>query len=225
MRDTPKMRAIALRRKGKTYAEILETVPVAKSTLSLWLREVGLSTPQKQRITRARVEGALRGAAARRNNRIAQVHSLRVQGKKEVGSISDRELWLLGIALYWAEGSKQRETATSTGVIFSNSDPDMLKLFMVWLKAQGVPMSDIAFELYVHADRVSEINAFKKWWQKKLALSSKDIQSVYVKRGNVHTNRKNVADLYHGQIRIKVRRSTSLNRRIQGWIEGVATSV
>ncbi len=33
--------------KGKTYSEILKDIPVAKSTLSLWLRWVGLSVRQK----------------------------------------------------------------------------------------------------------------------------------------------------------------------------------
>ena len=38
-----KAKAIRLRRKGKSYNEILEKVPVAKSTLSRWLRDVSLA--------------------------------------------------------------------------------------------------------------------------------------------------------------------------------------
>ncbi len=37
-----KEKAIALRKQGKTYSEILAKIPVAKSTLSLWLHDVGL---------------------------------------------------------------------------------------------------------------------------------------------------------------------------------------
>ena len=35
-----KRRAIQLRKQGQTYGEIVKQIKVAKSTLSLWLREV-----------------------------------------------------------------------------------------------------------------------------------------------------------------------------------------
>lgn len=44
-------KAIRLRKEGKTYSEILRVVPVAKSSLLLWFKDVGLSTEQVQRIT------------------------------------------------------------------------------------------------------------------------------------------------------------------------------
>ena len=65
-----KNKAIKLRTKGKTYSEILKEIPVAKSTLSLWLRKVGLSKSQKQRITKKRVKAGLKGAQKRREQRI-----------------------------------------------------------------------------------------------------------------------------------------------------------
>lgn len=46
-----KKKAIELRKQGLSYREILEQIPVAKSSLSLWLRSVGLSKKQKQRLT------------------------------------------------------------------------------------------------------------------------------------------------------------------------------
>ena len=39
----------------------------------------------------------------------------------EIDNISERELWLAGIMLYWAEGSKQKETNVSVGI---NIDED-----------------------------------------------------------------------------------------------------
>ena len=51
LKQSEKAKAIAFRKEGKTYSEILKKVPVAKSTLSLWLRDVGLSKTQKQKIT------------------------------------------------------------------------------------------------------------------------------------------------------------------------------
>lgn len=46
-----KEKAVSLRKQGKTYAEILKEIPVAKSTLSEWFRDVKLSKPQVQRLT------------------------------------------------------------------------------------------------------------------------------------------------------------------------------
>ena len=49
-----KQKAIELRKQGKTYFEIMKEVPVAKSTISDWLKRVGLSIAQKQNITEKR---------------------------------------------------------------------------------------------------------------------------------------------------------------------------
>jgi transposase len=62
--------AIELRRQGYSYSEILKRVPVAKSTLSLWLRSVGLAKQQKQRLTEKRLAALKRGWEACRKKRI-----------------------------------------------------------------------------------------------------------------------------------------------------------
>ena len=64
----PKYKVIALnlRKQGFSYSEILERIPVAKSTLSLWLREVGLSKRQKQHLTQKKLDAAWRGGQVKR---------------------------------------------------------------------------------------------------------------------------------------------------------------
>lgn len=210
-----------MRREGKTYREILLKVPVAKSTLSEWFKSVELATSQKQRLTQKRLDAAQRGADKRRENRIAEITKLNSQGIRKVGKLSERELWLIGTALHWAEGSKQRESSRSTGLIFTNSDPNMLVVFLAWLKVIGVKKEDRVFELYVHTDRKDEVLKFKQWWARRLGIKVNDFFGVYYKQGKILTNRKNTADLYHGLIRIRVRSSTSLHRQVNGWIEGI----
>jgi hypothetical protein len=225
MKDREREKAIALRKKGKTYKEILKEVPVAKSTLSLWLRSVGLSVPQKQRITKARIEAALRGAESKRTTRLKEVSTLGSEGKKDIGTLSERDLWLIGIALHWAEGSKQNIRTPSTGIIFGNSDVGMIRVYLAWLSQLGVNRSDIVFELYSHIERQEDTVQFKMWWSKELSIDTKRIEKVYLKKGNLRTKRSNVGDLYHGLLRIKVKRSTGLNRKVQGWFEGIATAL
>jgi hypothetical protein len=225
MKVEEKQRAIKLRKEGKTYSEILAEISVAKSTLSEWLKSVQLATSQKQRITKKKRESALRGAMMRRDTRLAEIQSLIHQGRAEVKRVTARELWLIGIALYWAEGSKQKENDPSHGVIFSNSDAEMVGVFLRWLHLVKVPESAYIFELYVHETRKSDIPVFKSWWAKQLGVPVKKIDRVYLKRGNIKTNRKNVADLYHGLVRIKVNSSSMLNRRINGWVHGIVASL
>lgn len=225
MKVGERQRAIALRRKGKTYSEILAEIPVAKSTLSEWLKSVQLAKSQKQRVTKKRKEAALRGAEMRRQARLGEIELFERQGSVEVDAISARDLWLIGIALYWAEGSKQYAHSPSTGVTFNNSDPRMIKVFMMWLEKMKVPTSALRFELYVHETRKSETEFFKRWWIRELSLKPQQLNRVYFKKGNPKTKRKNTTDLYRGLIRIKVGSSTTLNRKISGWVRGIVASL
>ncbi len=214
--------AIRLRKEGKTYGEILEAVPVAKSTLSLWLRAVGMATPQKQRITQKRIDAQRKGALSRHVTRIKQIEDLLRVGQREVGHITERELWLIGAALYWAEGSKQNTTSISAGIQFGNSDVRMIRVFLRWLDFLKIPTSDIGYELYVHDNRKRDVPKFRAWWARELGIGHTLISRVYFKRDKPHTQRTNVGDLYHGLLRIKVRSSTTLNRKVSGWIAGIA---
>lgn len=225
MKGDKKQKAIALRKAGKTYSEILAVVPVAKSTLSEWFKSVQLAKPQIQRITQKRLDAALRGAHSKRNRRISEVSKLLQEGSESIGTLSVRELWLIGIALYWAEGSKQNIRSLSSGMIFSNSDYKMLLVYLRWLQILGIDKTDIYFELYVHENRKDDIKEFKKWWAAKLSITPEKLNKVYFKQGNPKTRRLHVGDLYHGLIRIRVNNSTTLNRQVAGWIEGIVTNL
>lgn len=216
--------AIKMRRKGRTYNEILSVVPVAKSTLSLWLRSVDLAKPQKQRITQKRIDAQRKGALTRFNTRIQEVADLATQGKKDIDRITPRELWLIATALYWAEGSKQNTASISAGIQFANSDVRMLNVFLKWLRVLQIPEDDIYYELYVHDNRKNEVEAFRSWWAAQMGINRSKLNRIYFKRDKPKTNRTKVGDLYHGLVRIRVRSSTILNRKISGWIEGIVAA-
>ena len=52
-------------------------------------------------------------------------------------------------------------------------------------------------------------------------LPIRKLQNVRLKRHNIKTKRKNIGESYYGLINIRARRSTNLNRKISGWIEGI----
>ena len=129
---------------------------------------------------------------------------------------------LIGIALYWAEGSKEKEYRAGSGVIFSNSDPKMIKLYVNWLtETLGVTLSRIAFELYVHKNRKRDEKKIKDFWAHELGYPLKFFGRIYYKRHNPKTKRHNKGNLYHGLIRVKVVASSMLLRQIDGWISGI----
>jgi hypothetical protein len=66
-----------------------------------------------------------------------------------------------------------------------------------------------------------DVKTFRGWWTKALAVPRSKLTQVYFKKDKSLTHRTNASDLYHGLLRIKVHTSTSLNRRINGWISGI----
>lgn len=222
MKSELKNKAIELRKKGNTYSEILKIIPVSKSTLSLWLREVGIARKEEQAFTEKKRLAAKRGGLARKNQRIKIYNEITGLAEKEIGKMTKRELWLVGVALYWAEGSKEKEYSPGSGVKFSNSDPKMISLFLLWLtKACGIPNGHVFFELYIHDNYRKEVSRFVKYWSDTLGISRDQIDKVYFKKGNIRSKRVNQGQLYNGLVRVKVSKSSFLNRQITGWVRGI----
>lgn len=221
-KEQEKQLAIRLRRKGFSYSEILKKLPVAKSTLSLWLRHVGLARRKRQRLTEKRLKAAIRGAHAKREERLKNIKEIKEAAFRDIESINKRELWLMGTMLYWAEGSKEKETNPGLSIKFGNSDPYMVKLFLKWLfDVFGLNRDRIRFEIYIHENYKHRLDSVKKFWAEVTKFDLTNFQTVYFKRHGVRTNRKNVGDDYHGLLRVGVRASSHLNRKITGWIEGI----
>ncbi len=214
-------RAIALRKSGKTYSQILKNIPVAKSTLSIWLKDVGLAKSQKQRITKARLEAGIRGGLAKKNGRIALTQKIYEESAREIGKLSRRELWLIGIALYWAEGSKEKYYRPGIGVAFTNMDPIMIKFFLRWLELIGINKANLSFQIFIHDSQIINKSRIVSYWSSIMGINKSRLTSVYIKKGNINTKRKNVGKEYNGTIKIIVKQSSILLRKIQGWTNGV----
>ena len=97
---TKKEKAITLRKEGKTYSEILKEVPVARSTLSEWFRDIKLSQSQFQRLTAKKLAASKRGGEAKRQQRLVRMETIRAAALNDINHISKRELWLIGTILY-----------------------------------------------------------------------------------------------------------------------------
>lgn len=94
----------------------------------------------------------------------------------------------------------------------SNSDPLLIKLFIRWLK-ESIQMEDkdLTFQLYLH--ETQKCDNIIKFWVKELKIT-KDRISVYYKHNKVKPNRFYYISDNHGVLRVIVRRSAALNRKI-----------
>lgn len=220
-----KQKAIELRKQGLSYREILEQVSVAKSSLSLWLKSVKLGESQKQRLTEKKLAFARRGAQKMHAIRIALTQEIKDTARKEVGVLSKRELWLIGVALYWAEGSKEKPYHSGARVVFTNSDPFMVRLFLDWLvKIVKIERKNIYFSVYIHESRKNDLEKAISHWSKNTNFPKEKFGKVYFKKNKIATKRKNIGENYFGLLRVMVKNSSELNRRIQGWVEGICIS-
>lgn|SRR3989344_5091327 len=85
------------------------------------------------------------------------------------------EIDLIGAMLYWAEGYK---TEKASGVDFANSDPNMVELFMRFLRERyALDSKRLYCQIYYYADQ--DIDAITRFWSKKLALTPRSFRYPY----------------------------------------------
>ncbi len=220
MKRSERLTAVGLRRDGASYVELRQQFGMATSTLWRWLKAEGLVANQPQEFTVLRRMAQAKGAETVKAQRIARTRAIIAQAQREIGALSRRDLWLLGLALYWAEGAKQKPGNISASVIFANSDPATIRLMRRWFtEICHVPDAGLHFEIYLH--ETSDAARARSYWAAELHLSPHRLSRVRWKRHRPTTRRTNVGDTYHGLVRLCVAKSSALNRRITGWITGV----
>ena len=213
-----KFKAQALRRQGLSYREILQTISVSKSTISLWCKDIGLTEKQKLRLLEKKQfgqrKGSLVAADNKRRARILRTELIKNEAKKEIGKISKRDKFVTGIALYAAEGNKSDGKAG-----FSNADPKLIEFMMDWfLTFAKVPMDKMRGAIWLH-EGLSEKNS-KKFWSDLVNLPSNQFHKTYIAR--VKNNSKKVRKNIHQYGVFQIRFSDSaIHRRIMGWISAV----
>jgi hypothetical protein len=112
--------------------------------------------------------------------------------------------------LFWAEGAKDRNR-----VYFVNSDPNMMKLFMQFLREEmGVEDTAVSMYVHSHASDSEERNRIAEYWLRLLKLPDSCLRKVFVKKGS--TTRHNI--LKNGVCAIRVHRS-EIAQHIYGAIQ------
>jgi transposase-like protein len=216
-------RAVELRLEGRSYREIAEVVPVSKSTLSLWLRDLPLTDDHRASLDGRHRTGARSRADAIRAARTRRVQVLQAAAAAEIGELTERELFLLGVAAYWCEGTKAKPWSPAAPVAFINSDPTLITLFLRWLDALGYERSDHVYRVSIHES--ADVDRATASWADVVGVPPERFRRPTLKRHNPASVRRIDEDVYVGCLIVNVRRSTDLNRRIAGWWSGIAAGL
>lgn len=217
MKKTEKDAAIKLRRQGLSLKEISGRLGVAKSSVSSWVRGVELTQIQKDYLQE---KGFYREAVERRRtSRLANEERKReyviLAAKNDISKITRKQLHLLGVMLYWAEGGK-----TQRLVRFSNGDPEMIKIMMVFFrKICGV--SEQKFRGYIHIHPTLDHLAAEKYWSSIAGIPLAQFFKTYRKPNKSSQGKKTT--LPYGTFDIYVL-DAQLFLKITGWARGIFAS-
>jgi transcriptional regulator with XRE-family HTH domain len=222
-KDPLRDKARELRKQGLNYNQIAAELGVSKSSVSLWVRDLprpaGLSPEACRKRSAARVREYW---AAERPIREAGRAAARAAAGAEIGRLTEREVIIAGAITYWCEGAKSKPHRRDDRVSFINSDPALIRFFLRFLEVAGIARELLIFRVYVHEN--ADIGSAQRFWIDVTQARPAQFRSPVLKRHNPATVRKNTGRDYHGCLRIDVRRSASLYRKIEGWAAAAMAS-
>ena len=189
---------------------IAERLGVSQASVSVWVRDIKL-LPHQIEHNRQRARGDS-GATWRKQSRARRLqHQLEGRRRANKGD----PIHASGCMLYWAEGSKGRNT-----VHFANSDPAMMEHFVRFLhECFGLTADDFTFSLNVYTNNGLTIEEIESFWTSKLGLSPHSARKHMLNHYPTSSSGKKRAKLPYGVCSLKVKKSTWLIQHIYGAIQ------
>ncbi|WP_216843524.1 hypothetical protein [Phytoactinopolyspora alkaliphila] len=215
------MRALELRRAGQSVPEIAEELGLARSTAWLITKEVAWE-PTPDRMAQAKRAARMRWDRykARQSEQRERILNEMVG---EVGELSERELQLIGAVMYWAEGSKRKPWNLTETLDFINSDPDVIRLHLAWLRMMGVSDDRLRFRVHIHES--ADVPAAEQHWADVVGVPFDGFARTTLKRHNPRTVRKNIGEAYRGCLIIRVSKSSREYRSMDGVWRGICKAI
>ncbi len=174
-------------------------------------------------------EVSLKGLLARNKNqtRLAQERAIKIKkdSQKDIKKVSKKELLILGACLYWAEGYKRPiikngKTRSYHPVSLSNSDPQLVAVFMKFLREIcQVEENRIFAGLRIYQHHNSD--QLLQFWSKLTKIPTERFHKFYYGVSKSSLGKRPFNILPYGTIQIRVN-STSLYHKIMGWIEALS---
>lgn len=217
-----RLKATELRDAGYSYNMIKNEIGVSISTLSNWFSDRPYAPNQE--VMRRIAAGPFKAGQLKHEKKVHETKITIEEAILEIGIISERDLWLLGLGVYIGEGTKSIES-----VRIVNSDPEVIKLSMRWFRESlGLEDENFAVSINVYPD--NDINASIAFWSDitNLPTTSFKKTQIDVRKGK---SKKFENKLPYGTLQIRIRSNgnpengVKLFRRIKGWTKGVVSQV
>lgn len=220
-RTQDREQARTLRKRGVSIKDIAQKISASKSSVSYWCRDIQLSPEQLKvltlKSTHAGRAKCIELGEQKRAIRLTNIKKQQCAGAKTVATLSQRDLYMLGLGLYWGEGYKTSNDEFG----FTNSDPRMIKTYLDWLSACfGIKSEKLVLRVSINSFHQSREKEVLSFWSKltKIPLSQFTKTSfIKSKSKKVFSDNKS----YFGTLRIKVRGGMNLKYQILGAIENI----
>lgn len=216
-----KAKAIVYRKNGKSINEIAKLLSISKSTASIWCRDIAMSDSQlktlSERTNHRAVHALLLASERKRALRTKTIKIMSELGKKDVGHLSSRDIFMIGLGLYWGEGYKKG----SQELGFTNSDLSIITFYINWLKRiYEIPTQSLILRVSINAQHSHRINKVLRYWSNETSIPLSQFTKTSLIKTASKKNYSNLEDHY-GTLRIKVRKGTNLRRKILGSISAL----
>ena len=217
-KSAQRIKARKLRQQGRSIRYISNNLNISKSSVSLWCQDIALTNTQIKRLEQNSRKGSIKGSCiAAKNKQLERQERVRHYnriGLRQIGQINQRDLLIIGAALYWAEGTKKTRR-----VVFCNSDPDMIKLIIKWL-TKCLNINHDRLKCYVGINQIhkSRIHKVQQYWSKVTQIPLHRFSKTSfkkVKNQKIYLDRSN----HYGTLSLEVKRGTNLNYQILGQIQ------
>ena len=177
-----KEKAIALRREGKGYNEISVTLGVAKSTLSVWFRDVVEDSEiKKLNVERNRKESKDRlfeFTKERKRMLFLKYEDALTDARFEFEKWKNDPLFVAGLMLYAGEGDNK----TRCHIRISNTDWKLHTIFIAFTEKYLLFAKDkLHCQLVVYPD--NSIEEMEEFWSRKLGISRENFYKTQVIQG------------------------------------------
>lgn len=206
--------ALLLRKRGFSIGEIAKKTQVSKGTVSAWCRNIVLSQNQIEEIGRRSKHHAtaalLKSAEKRRQERIRVDQLIYKTVIQKIGTVTERDVFMVGLGLYWGEGYKKGNQEFG----FTNSDPSMIKFYINWLATIfDISKTDLILRVSINIAHKNRIHTITTHWSKITGVP----QCQFTKPSFIKTKTKKIyanATTHFGTLRVKVRRGTRNRKEV-----------
>lgn len=190
-----RQQAVSLRQSGYSLKEISQALDIAKSTASLWLRDIELDAKALERLQTVVRKGQLKAAQNKREktNLLLQEFKSDAERYLEKIDLNPDMMKICCAIIYWCEGGKHDQV-----VQFTNSDSNLVATFLNFLR-KGFDIDEKKLRVCMHLHDYHSENKQKEFWSKITAIPKTQFIKSYQKKNTGKRSRKD----YQGCIMIK----------------------